>query len=296
MGVSPSHWRSYDKSITGETRVYQVLSWLAEPEPSRPHLLTLYFEDVDDNSHWYGPDSKENIDAIQRVDAYIGRLLNGLQTLPHAQQVNIILVSDHGQAAYRDNPEPFILNEHVELNDSMIVEGGSYLFLHFDQDNPKRARHIVKTVNAQWQHGRAYLPGETPEQWQVGDNPRFPDVILMPEAGFAVFSTTEKSSHLTKGDHGWAPENPDMHGLLVASGPNINPGISLGPVKSVDIHPLMLEILGLDAPENTDGDAGTLARILSPGEDCVPGSNFTSGLYKCFPPVIWFPDRKNQNQ
>ena len=275
MGVAPSHWRSYDKGITGETRVDQVLSWLAEPESVRPHLITLYFEDVDDNSHWYGPDSEENAEAIKRVDAYIGRLLNGLQTLPHAQQVNIILVSDHGQASYNDNPQPFILNEHVNLEDSMVVEGGSYLFLHFDRENPERnpelnperARHIVEIVNQNWQHGRAYLPGDAPEQWQVGDNPRFPDVILMPEAGYAVFSTTEKSSHMTKGDHGWAPENQDMHGFLVASGPNINPGISLGPVKSVDVHPLMLAILGLDAPQNTDGEAGSLARILSPDKN-----------------------------
>jgi predicted AlkP superfamily pyrophosphatase or phosphodiesterase len=296
MGVSPSHWRSYDKSVTGETRVDQVLTWLAEPEPVRPHLITLYFEDVDDNSHWYGPDSKENIEAIKRVDAYIGRLLNGLQTLPHAQQVNIILLSDHGQASYKDNPEPFILSDHAGLEKTMIIEGGSYLFLHFDQENPKRASHIVETVNQHWQHGRAYLPGDTPEHWQVGDNPRYPDVILIPKAGFAVLSTAEKSSYLSKGDHGWAPDDPDMHGFFVASGPNITPGISLGPIRSVDVHPLMLGILGLNAPDNTDGDAGSLARILDSGENCAPGSNFSSGLYKCYPPVIWFPDRKNQNQ
>ena len=103
-GVSPTHWRSYDKGISGQARVDQVLAWLAEPEERRPHLYTLYFEDVDDNSHWRGPDSAENFEAISRVDGYLGRLLSGLEKLPHAEQVNIILVSDHGQAEYLENP------------------------------------------------------------------------------------------------------------------------------------------------------------------------------------------------
>ena len=39
-GVSPTHWRSYDKKITGEERVDQVLTWLTEPEENRPHVFT----------------------------------------------------------------------------------------------------------------------------------------------------------------------------------------------------------------------------------------------------------------
>lgn len=267
-GVSPTHWRSYDKKISGQERVDQVLSWLAEPEQSRPHMYTLYFEDVDDNSHWYGPDSAENIAAIQRVDEYIGRLLNGLENLSHAAQVNIILLSDHGQGAYLENPQPFILDEHVDIEDTVIVEGGSYLFLHFDQtdnqDQNSRASDIVEVVNSHWDHGRAWLPTDTPETWHVDDNPRFPDVILMPEAGFAVLSTSTKTNKINAGDHGWAPETPAMHGFFVASGPNIKKGITLGPVNNVDVYPLMLAILGLDAPELMDGNASGLAEILNP--------------------------------
>ncbi len=261
-GVSPSHWRSYDHDIAGEQRVDQVLSWLAEPAESRPHLYTLYFEDVDDYSHWYGPESPENIEAVRRVDAYIGRLLRGLEKLPHAEKVNIILVSDHGQGTYLANQQAFILDEHVNLKDSIIIEGGSYLFLYLDQDDPERARDMVKTINSRWQHGRAYTPADTPEQWHVDSNPRFPDVILMPEPGYAVLSSMERAGKINAGDHGWAPEAPAMHGFFVASGPNIKPGLSLGPVNNVDIYPFMLSILGLDAPAIIDGDAGKLAPLL----------------------------------
>ncbi len=172
-GVSPTHWRSYDKSISGRDRVDQVLAWLAEPQQQRPHIYTLYFEDVDDYSHWYGPDSAETIEVISRVDAYIGRLLDGLSSLPFADQVNIILLSDHGQGAYLENQPAYLLSDHVNLDDTVIIEGGSYLFLHLDQDDPERAAAIVATVNSSWKHGRAYLPGDTPAQWHVEEQPAF---------------------------------------------------------------------------------------------------------------------------
>lgn len=261
-GVYPSHWRSYDKKISGQKRVDQVLAWLAQPAASRPHLYTLYFEDVDDHSHWTGPDSLANIAAISRVDGYLGRLLNGLEKLSYAERVNIILVSDHGQANYFENPQSFILNAHVGLKNTTIVEGGSYLFVHFDQDDPARAQDIVAVVNSQWQHGHAYTIADAPAQWQLDANPRFPDVMLMPEPGFAVFSSKKKSLRISAGDHGWAPEASVMHGFFVAGGPNIKAGVVLGTINSVDIYPLMLAVLGLDAPPEMDGDASHLARLL----------------------------------
>jgi len=262
MGVPPSHWRSYDKKIAGEERVDQVLAWLAEAPETRPHVYTLYFEDVDDNSHWYGPDSMENAAAIERVDDYIGRLLDGVEKLPWADAVNIILLSDHGQGAYAENQPPYLLSEHVDLEGARIVEGGSYLFLYLERENPARAAAIAATVNAGWSHGHAYLPENAPAQWHVDDNPSFPDVILMPDEGHAVLSSLDKIGKINAGDHGWAPEAPAMHGFFVACGPNIKAGSRPGPVRNIDIYPLMLSILGLRGPSSIDGDAAKLAGIV----------------------------------
>ena len=205
---------------------------------------------------------RTNIEAIGRVDSYLGRLLSGIDKLPHAERVNIIIVSDHGQAAYLEEPEALILDELVNIDGASIVEGGSYLFMHFDQHEAGRARNIVETVNNRWKHGRAYTAADAPGQWYVDSNPRFPDVILMPEVGYAVISTARKADKISAGDHGWAPENPFMHGFFIASGPNIKPGVSLDSVNSVDVYPLMLSILGLEGPQSIDGDPSKLSGVL----------------------------------
>jgi len=262
MGIPPSHWRSYDKKISGRERVDQVLAWLALAPEKRPHVYTLYFENVDDTSHWYGPESVENAGAIARVDEHIGRLLDGIEKLPYADRVNIILLSDHGQGAYVGNQQPYLLGDHVDLGGTRIVEGGSYLFLYLDDRDAERAAAITAAVNAGWAHGRAYVPGDAPAQWHVDGNPSFPDVILMPEAGYAVLSSLDKVGRINAGDHGWSPESGDMQGFFVACGPNIRPGSSPGAVRNIDIYPLMLSILGLQGPPSIDGDAARLADIL----------------------------------
>jgi len=276
-GIHATHWRTYDKSIAGADRVDQVLEWLAEPEATRPHLYNLYFEDVDDNSHWYGPETDENAVAVLRVDGYIDRLVKGIGKLPHADQVNIVLVSDHGQGTYLEDQEYQVLEELVDLDGIMTIDGGCYILLHFEQDGQEkahqirarqiRAEQIRDAVNASWQHARAYLKEDTPAAWHVDDSPRFPDVIIEAEMGYGVFSTLKETTDMHPGDHGWRPEDQEMHGFFVASGPAFKQGLSIGPVKNVDIHAMIISVLSLQGPENTDSDPRALAGILRPLEN-----------------------------
>ena len=264
-GVQPTHWRRYDGDIPGEARVDQVLTWLAEPEASRPHMITLYFEEVDSYSHWYGPDSTRNIGMIRQVDSYLGRLLDGLGKLPHGDRVNIILVSDHGLRSYFEGEQPLVLSEYIYTGHASLVGGGSYLFAHLADDDLHRAGEYAATVNQHWKHGKAYTRDNAPADWHVTGNPRFPDLIFIPEPGHAVIPVAGAKS--LAGDHGWAPEDPAMHGFFMASGPNIKPGVQLGAVEMVDVYPLMLAILGLEGPATIDGDAAVLSGILRPGAD-----------------------------
>jgi predicted AlkP superfamily pyrophosphatase or phosphodiesterase len=262
QGIRPSHWRRYDKGITGTERVDQVLEWLAEPEAVRPHLYTLYFEDVDDYSHWYGLSSEENAEAIWRVDGYLQRLLDGLEKLPHGDQVNIVLVSDHGQADYRPGSDLLVIDSLADLEGVSLTDGGSYSFLHLDVPDTARAAAIRDAINANWAHGKAYLRDDAPPAWRVDSNPRFPDVFVVADVGHEVVSTRDPERRGQAGDHGWAPEAPEMHGIFIASGPAFRRGFEIGPVRIVDIHAILLEVLDLEHPGGTDGDPAALAGIL----------------------------------
>jgi len=262
QGIRPTHWQRFNKDIAGNERVDQVLAWLAEPESTRPHLYTLYFEDVDDQSHLYGLASEETAEAAWRVDTWIQQLLDGLEALPHGDRVNVVVVSDHGQADYLPDRETLRIDRLVGLDGVASAEGGSYVFLHLDRPDPARAAALRDAINDAWAHGRAWLREEAPAGWRVTGDPRFPDVIVVADPGYQVTAGDDANHGGTIGDHGWAPEAPDMHGIFIAWGPAFRAGLRTGPVRSVDIHPLLLTLLGLPAPGGTDGDPAALAGIL----------------------------------
>lgn len=262
QGVRPTHWRKFDADDSGEQRVRQVLDWLAEPAGVRPHLVTLYFEEVDDYAHWYGPGSPESIESIRRVDEQIGQLLDGIATLPCADDLYIVLVSDHGQALYQQQKPVFILDQHVVLDGARLVEGGPWVFIHFDKQDETRAMKIRDTINQAWNCGRALLPGDAPESWAVSGSSRFPDIIVQADPGCAVISSSAQHNKITPGDHGWPPEMKEMRGIFMASGPGITPGTKTGIVHVTDVYPLMMKILGLTYPGSIDGDLDRLPALL----------------------------------
>ena len=260
--VPMSHWHAFDASVPGEKRVDTVLEWLSLPAQSRPHLVTLYFEHVDTATHRHGPGSRESIASIQDVDRNIGRLLDGIEGLPISDRVYIVVVSDHGQRSKKFE-NIFVIDRHVSLHGVAVVDHGAVAFLYLESGDPARAGDMRDSINAAWQHGTAMLPGDTPQAWQVSGD-RFADLIVQADPGYLVYSSAGKIGRRSLGDHGWAPEDPQMHGVFLASGPRLPDGEVIAPVRAVDVYPLMMEILGLPMAGRMDGDPLRLPALLSP--------------------------------
>ena len=262
-GVPMTYWHAFDDSVPGTDRVDQVIDWLAMPEDKRPHLLTLYFEDVDTITHRFGPGSPESIQAIRRVDDYIDRLMRGLAQLPIADAVYLVVVSDHGQAAIRRDADAFVVEFVADLEGLQAVDHTSSSYIYFPEPDPGRAVALRDAVNAAWEHGRAYLADAAPPAWRVSREGGFADVILVADPGFTVFST-ERDPPVYRSSHGWAPEVPEMHGIFLATGPGLPEGKRIGPVDAVDIYPLLMRTLGLPVGTAIDGDPDRLVRLLAP--------------------------------
>lgn len=261
-GIQPTHWRSYNDSISGARRVDQAIEWLSMPAEQRPHLVTLYFEDVDDASHDHGVDSLANRRAAERVDGYLSRLLDGINALPFADEITLLIVSDHGQAPYRRDAEHFVISDVVDLTGVQTVDHGPVSFLYFDEADSVRAEEMAARINDRWAHGQAITSGGAPPRWHLGNAARVADLIVQADPGSAVASSRDWMPKLSKGDHGWAPEFRDMHGIFIARGPRLPQGRTIGPLSAVDVYPLMLEILGLPPRGSIDGDASRLVPLL----------------------------------
>lgn len=261
-GVRPTFWTRYADRGSHRRRVAQVLDWLALPRERRPHVVTLYFSSVDGAGHRGGPASAAVAEAVEQVDADLGRLLDGIDALAHGGAVSVVLVSDHGMAEVRR--EGMIdLRGAADLRGVRVVVSGPVANL-FVAGGPARARAVRDDINdgaggGGLVGGRAYLRRETPAALRYRDNPRIGDVVVVADPGF-LFGTGGPPA----GGHGWDPRHPDMHGIFLASGPDIRPGRRLGRVDSVDLYPFLARLVHLAPNPDADGDPAALAPLLAP--------------------------------
>ena len=261
-GLRPTFWNRYDGSVPNQRRIETVLGWLGLPDERRPHVITLYFSDVDSASHAGTLDSPRVNDALRTVDASIGTLVDGIDALPIRSQVYLLVTSDHGMVETTAK-QGIRLDSLVDMDDIEQSFGGPVGMLHVRGGEPARASRVRDAINARLQHGRAYLRHEVPERHRFRDDRRIGDVVIIMEDAWTIVVTprlAEAAIGMVRPDrwgaHGWDPALPAMHAIFIASGPDIRAGATLPVMHNVDVYPLMTELLGLRPAPGIDGKPG----------------------------------------
>ena len=261
-GVRPTFWKTYDASVPNTTRVDTVLGWLRLPDDQRPHIITLYFNDIDAASHNNALDAPGIEAAARAVDGVLGALSEGIEALPIRERVYLLLTSDHGMAEARGD-QSVTLGSVLDSSSLRVGFSGPVTSLHVDGGSDRAAR-VRDEINARLQHGRAYLRGDLPERYHARESPRFGDVVIVMDEGWLVETSVLSRALIQRrwGEHGWDPALPSMRALFVISGPGIQSGTRLPQIDNVDVYPLMAEILGLRPAQNIDGREGRLRGLV----------------------------------
>nr|MDQ2666429.1 ectonucleotide pyrophosphatase/phosphodiesterase [Gemmatimonadota bacterium] len=263
-GMRPTYMLRYDAKVANATRVTTIASWLRKPAPERPHLVLLYLSDVDDTTHQYGPDAAQTAVAVGAVDRALRQLMDSIASMPFADSVNLVLVSDHGMAQVRSDKgmavSDLLARNGVDTTHMEVSDNGPTLSLWFGADSA-RLRAAQAVVNAAGWHARAYLRSETPVAWHVRDNLRAGDLLIVAEEGFIV-QRRASDKRSTAGAHGYDPALPDMQGIFLAAGPNVRPLGVLPPFENVDVYPFVASLLRLARVPAVDGRSATLSGVL----------------------------------
>ena len=262
-GVRPTLWNKYDAGVTNDARVSTVLEWLRLPADRRPHIITLYFSELDGASHQNALDSGAIARAAQSLDRSLGALMDGVDALPIGGQVYLLLTSDHGMAETSAS-RTIMLGSLVDTNEVRVGFSGPIASLHVPGGQPA-AERVRDRINARLRHGRGYLRTELPERYRYRSDPRAGDVVIVMDESWMVVNTPPLTGVIRKrwGMHGWDPDLPSMQALFAIVGPGIPAGATIPVVENIDVYPLMTELLGLRAAEGIDGRAGHIRALLS---------------------------------
>jgi len=146
-----------------------------------------------------------------------------------------------------------------------VTTYGSGPIMQFDS-NDKNIYDKLKDIL----HLSVYPKNNLPKRYHfVNENTG--DYILIPDPGWLIFTSDEyeNSSMLEiNGMHGWDPADPQMHGIFIASGPQIKRGLEIESFENIYIYGLIAKLLDIKpyrSPAFLDGariDQDIIQKIL----------------------------------
>jgi predicted AlkP superfamily pyrophosphatase or phosphodiesterase len=262
-GRQASYWVPFDDHMPHAQRVGRIIDWLKLPEDKRPSFLTLYFSDVDSAGHSRGPDSDDVRNAVMRVDASIGTLIDGVKEIGLGDRVNYVVVSDHGMAALSPD-RMIVLDDYIDVRTADVIDWAPVLALSPKDGDVEKMYRALKDKHPAL---AVYRSNELPPEYDLAGHPRLPAIVAIAKEGWFITSVAEQqrwrepNRHPPGGTHGYDPTLPSMHGLFIATGPRLRSGVSVKAFKNIHVYDLMCAVLGL-TPAKNDGDPAITRDML----------------------------------
>lgn len=261
-GYLPSIVKAYDHNFPFKARVDSVMNWLQLPLEERPHLVMLYFHEPDSAGHKFGPESAEIISVIKNMDDILGYILAEIKKLDIADDINLVLVSDHGMTTISQD-RIIYLHDHISDMDAFFsFTGDPVAQIHLKQQDADVINKMDKELKS-IEHLKAYKRDEVPSKYHFV-NRNTGDFVLVADEGWIILTKDEKS--ISNGTHGYDPEVMNMHGIFYAMGPKIKSDYKIGIFENIHVYPFICELLEIepynDAPDAPEGKLEVLEEIL----------------------------------
>lgn len=247
----------------------------------RPNLLMFHLLSTDASNHAYGPRSTGSHVAFGYADQLVGRLLDGIREAGLEDKTTLVITTDHGfkKVSKIILPNVFLRKEGLlETAGTRVVRSeawtqvqGGMAFV-FVNDPARKAVLLprLRTAFSALEGVDRVLDGArgpdlgmpTPDQ-----NPGMGDLILFAKNGYAFQAPSLGEHEIIDpvgylGTHGYPASDPELDGVLIASGYGIRKGARLPRVSNLDVAPTLSRLLQIPSPGN---EGRALEEFLSPG-------------------------------
>lgn len=255
-------WKAYEHETPHETRVRQVLEWLALPDSQAPAVITLYFSATDDAGHRYGPQAPETDVAITRVDSAVGAVVDGIARLGLRDAVHVLVVADHGMTEV-SRDRLIVLDDYLDLGTVDVIDWTPVAAIQPRAGDEER---VYRALRDRHPHLHVYRKGEVPARYHFNAHPRITPIVAVADEGWTITSRAYLARQtppgaVSGGAHGYDPALPSMGAVFVAAGPGLARGVRVPPFRNIHVYPLMAHLLGLRAAPS-DGSLDSVRHFL----------------------------------
>ncbi|XP_078255637.1 ectonucleotide pyrophosphatase/phosphodiesterase family member 3-like isoform X1 [Rhinoraja longicauda] len=263
-GSYPNMYRQFDKTVPFEQRVFTILKWLDLPEKDRPDFYALYLEEPDSTGHRSGPNGENIANALERVDAMVAMLMDGLKQRNLHQCVNLIVISDHGMEEI-DCSKTAYVKDYLDSAENIYIRFGSSPRIrsiivpenYFTFDSEGIAKKLA--CRSSDQHFIPYLKHHLPKRLHYASSRRIEDLTLYMDPQWQAGLKSMK--YCTGGFHGSDNQYKSMQTIFVGHGPGFKARTEVQPFSNVEVYNLLCDLLKI-TPAPNNGTHGSLNHLL----------------------------------
>jgi predicted AlkP superfamily pyrophosphatase or phosphodiesterase len=244
----------------------------------KPNLMLIHIIELDGAHHKNGPRTPPSIVVAERMDAYVGRIMEATRKAGIFDKTTFFLVSDHGFAEVTKKYEPNVVlvkeklitlgadGKATDWKAAAWPAGGSCAIVLRDPNDAETAAKVTAIFNR-----IAASKGPINRVLNQADLKRMeavPTAFLMLDAAPGISfgeELTGPDTHEAKdyrGTHGQLPSRAELRSSLIVYGAAARVGTKMALARMIDIGPTAAAVLGLSFA-NPEGSA--IPELLKPG-------------------------------
>ena len=152
----------------------------------RWQFALLYFEPIDSTGHVFGPNSVSRRDALKDLDDLLVYLQDGLKKQHLDDQVNLVLVSDHGMLQVQSKRESSILidiDDYLDENDvEKMLDRGSMSLITPKKNKEDKIIRALRHVKGM----TVWRKNEIPDSYHYKNHHRISPIVLTADKGYFI--------------------------------------------------------------------------------------------------------------
>ncbi|HVM94964.1 MAG TPA: alkaline phosphatase family protein [Candidatus Acidoferrales bacterium] len=280
--------KSWSDFPSDDERARQVMSLLMLPDKERPRLILAYFRGPDAVEHFKGMNHPDTRQAVETASQAIGHITDTIRTRPFADQVTLIVTTDHGMinATYNVNVQKILANHGIKAR---FLSTGSTSFVYLD--DKQQVDRAVRELSGYDEAFDVVRKDVQPPEWHIGTGPRVGDLILSAKPPYFIEDIERWpwwshwlgtwgpeflwARYALKATHGYPPTTKGMDGIFYAWGAGIAKGRQVASLRAIDIHPTVMALLGIQPGNPVDGVVATEFFVAPPTQTPEPTSTPT---------------------
>jgi predicted AlkP superfamily pyrophosphatase or phosphodiesterase len=280
---SRRHSFKSQEEIDLSSHLPKIMKHIKKYQAYRQQLVLLRYNGVANALRLFGEDSSEVNQALSNADVQIRKIQDELEANELFDSTNLIVVSDHGLKRIDEENQFYIEECLADLSRIMRVVNSMAFMMIYPEEGEEDTVFFELKVCDQWAPMGDYDENEAPlvsifRQNEIPEryhwrNARFiGPIVLIARPGTVLLTRSIASTDVSEAQArelkmigGWDNTNSDMHAIFLARGPAFKVDHKIGPIETVDVYQLALNVLGIEPSHPHNGTWENVEDVLSDG-------------------------------